>query len=138
MFQNTMNTKIVIVTGGVMSGIGKGATASSTGSIFQFHGFNVTAIKIDPYLNADAGTMSPFEHGECYVLADGGECDLDLGNYERFLGIKLTRDHNITSGKVYQKVLTDERNGLYLGQTVQTVPHITVCVCMCLFVCVYV
>lgn len=82
-------------------------------------GLHLTAIKIDPYLNVDAGTMSPYEHGEVYVLEDGGEVDLDLGNYERFLDVTLTKDHNITSGKVYQKVISDERKGLYLGKTVQ-------------------
>jgi len=117
--------KYIVVTGGVMSGIGKGITASSLGVLLQFYGFTVTAIKIDPYFNIDAGTMSPFEHGECYVLADGGECDLDLGNYERFLDITLTKDHNITSGKINQKVTTRERMGQYLGQTVQVIPHVT-------------
>jgi CTP synthase len=88
----------------------------------------VTAIKIDPYLNVDAGTMSPFEHGEVFVLADGGEGDLDLGNYERFLGVTLTSDHNLTTGKVYRKVILAERKGDYLGKTVQVVPHITDCI----------
>jgi len=116
--------KFVIVTGGVISGIGKGITSSSIGLLLQRCGVNVTAIKIDPYLNIDAGTMSPWEHGECYVLRDGGEADLDLGNYERFLGITLTSRHNITSGKVYQSVLAKERAGDYLGQTVQVTPHV--------------
>lgn len=120
-----MKTKFVVVTGGVISGLGKGITASSIGLLFQNAGYTVTAIKIDPYLNIDAGTMSPYEHGECYVLSDGGETDLDLGNYERFLNIELTKDSNITSGKVYQSVLNKERNGYYLGKTVQIVPHIT-------------
>jgi CTP synthase len=88
-------------------------------------GFRVTSIKIDPYLNVDAGTMSPFEHGEVFVLKDGGEGDLDLGNYERFLDIELTKDHNITTGKVYQSVISRERRGDYLGKTVQVVPHVT-------------
>ena len=115
----------VIVTGGVISGLGKGITASSIGLLLQSHGFNVTAIKVDPYLNVDSGTMSPFEHGECYVLDDGGETDLDLGNYERFLGINLTKAHSLTSGKVYKSVIEKERKGDYLGQTVQMVPHVT-------------
>ena len=117
--------KYVIVTGGVVSGLGKGITISSVGVILKRCGFRVTSIKIDPYLNTDAGTMSPFEHGECYVLDDGGEADLDLGNYERFLGVRLTRDHNITTGKAYQQVIQRERRGDYLGKTVQVVPHVT-------------
>ncbi|KAM3362822.1 CTP synthase isoform X1 [Capsicum galapagoense] len=117
--------KYVLVTGGVVSGLGKGVTASSIGLILKACGLRVTSIKIDPYLNTDAGTMSPFEHGEVFVLDDGGEVDLDLGNYERFLDIKLTRDNNITTGKIYQSVLDKERKGDYLGKTVQVVPHIT-------------
>ncbi|KAF7023025.1 hypothetical protein CFC21_035632 [Triticum aestivum] len=117
--------KYVVVTGGVVSGLGKGVTASSIGAVLKACGLRVTTIKIDPYLNTDAGTMSPIEHGEVYVLEDGGEVDLDLGNYERFLDIKLTRDHNITTGKVYQAVIDKERRGDYLGKTVQVVPHIT-------------
>jgi|APSaa5957512535_1039671.scaffolds.fasta_scaffold23769_4 CTP synthase len=120
--------KYIIVTGGVMSGIGKGITASSIGVVLKSYGLNVTSIKIDPYLNIDAGTMSPFEHGECYVLNDGGEVDLDLGNYERFLGITLTKEHNITTGKIYRKIIESERNGEYLGKTVQVTPHITDCI----------
>lgn len=117
--------KFIVITGGVISGIGKGITASSIGLILKLRSINVTAIKIDPYLNVDAGTMSPAEHGECYVLEDGGEVDLDLGNYERFLNINLTRDHSITTGKVYNSVIRKERQGNYLGKTVQIVPHIT-------------
>lgn len=117
--------KYVLVTGGVVSGLGKGVTASSIGLILKACGLRVTSIKIDPYLNTDAGTMSPFEHGEVFVLDDGGEVDLDLGNYERFLDIKLTRDNNITTGKIYQSVIDKERRGDYLGKTVQVVPHIT-------------
>ncbi|XP_073149242.1 uncharacterized protein [Henckelia pumila] len=117
--------KYVLVTGGVVSGLGKGVTASSIGLILKACGLRVTSIKIDPYLNTDAGTMSPFEHGEVFVLDDGGEVDLDLGNYERFLDIKLTRDNNITTGKIYQSVIEKERRGDYLGRTVQVVPHIT-------------
>jgi CTP synthase len=96
--------KYIIVTGGVISGLGKGITISSIGRILKSCGLNVTSIKIDPYLNIDAGTMSPFEHGETYVLDDGGETDLDLGNYERFLDITLTSKHNITTGKIYRDV----------------------------------
>ncbi|KAL0906566.1 hypothetical protein M5K25_025068 [Dendrobium thyrsiflorum] len=117
--------KYVLVTGGVVSGLGKGVTASSIGVVLKACGLRVTSIKIDPYLNTDAGTMSPFEHGEVFVLDDGGEVDLDLGNYERFLDIKLTRDNNITTGKIYQYVIDKERRGDYLGKTVQVVPHIT-------------
>jgi len=108
-----------------LSGLGKGITASSIGVLLKSAGLSVTSVKIDPYLNCDAGTMSPFEHGEVYVLDDGGEVDLDLGNYERFLDISLTKDNNITTGKVYQAVIERERRGDYLGKTVQVIPHIT-------------
>ena len=108
-----------------MSGLGKGVTASSIGVLLKSAGLRVTSVKIDPYLNVDAGTMSPFEHGEVFVLDDGGEVDLDLGNYERFLDIALTRDNNITTGKVYDNVIQKERKGDYLGKTVQVIPHIT-------------
>jgi len=120
--------KYVVVTGGVVSGLGKGVTASSIGVVLKACGLRVTSIKIDPYLNTDAGTMSPFEHGEVFVLDDGGEVDLDLGNYERFLDVTLTRDNNITTGKIYQSVIERERRGDYLGKTVQVVPHITDCI----------
>uniref|UniRef100_A0A671WRY3 CTP synthase n=1 Tax=Sparus aurata TaxID=8175 RepID=A0A671WRY3_SPAAU len=117
--------KYILVTGGVISGIGKGIIASSVGTILKSCGLHVTAIKIDPYINIDAGTFSPYEHGEVFVLDDGGEVDLDLGNYERFLDIRLTRDNNLTTGKIYQSVINKERRGDYLGKTVQVVPHIT-------------
>ncbi|ESO84275.1 hypothetical protein LOTGIDRAFT_205900 [Lottia gigantea] len=117
--------KYVLVTGGVISGVGKGVIASSIGTILKSSGIAVTSIKIDPYINIDAGTFSPYEHGEVFVLDDGGEVDLDLGNYERFLDITLHRDNNITTGKVYQDVINKERRGDYLGKTVQVVPHIT-------------
>ncbi|KAI1625004.1 CTP synthase [Exophiala viscosa] len=117
--------KYVLVSGGVISGIGKGLIASSTGLLLKTIGLKVTAIKIDPYLNVDAGTMAPTEHGECFVLDDGGEVDLDLGNYERYLNVTLTREHSITTGKIYQHVIERERKGDYLGKTVQVVPHIT-------------
>ncbi|KAJ6127373.1 CTP synthase [Penicillium sp. IBT 18751x] len=117
--------KYVLVSGGVISGVGKGIIASSTGLLLKTTGLTVTSIKIDPYINIDAGTMSPIEHGEVYVTDDGGEMDLDLGNYERYLLTTLTRDHNITTGKIYKSVIERERIGHYLGKTVQVVPHIT-------------
>ncbi len=117
--------KYIIVSGGVLSGLGKGITASSIGLLLKSAGYRVTAIKIDPYLNCDAGTMNPYQHGEVYVMNDGGEVDLDLGNYERFLDTDMTRDNNITTGKVYQSVIRKEREGKYLGNTVQIIPHIT-------------
>eukprot|EP00096_Caligus_rogercresseyi_P005130 TRINITY_DN2001_c0_g1_i1.p1 TRINITY_DN2001_c0_g1~~TRINITY_DN2001_c0_g1_i1.p1 ORF type:complete len:581 (-),score=185.32 TRINITY_DN2001_c0_g1_i1:250-1992(-) len=117
--------KYILVTGGVISGIGKGVIASSVGVILKNYGFRVTAIKIDPYINLDAGTFSPYEHGEVFVLDDGGEVDLDLGNYERFMDLTLRAHNNITTGKIYQEVISKERKGDYLGKTVQVVPHIT-------------
>uniref|UniRef100_A0A6I8T052 CTP synthase n=1 Tax=Xenopus tropicalis TaxID=8364 RepID=A0A6I8T052_XENTR len=117
--------KYILVTGGVISGIGKGVIASSIGTILKSSNLHVTSIKIDPYINIDAGTFSPYEHGEVFVLDDGGEVDLDLGNYERFLDIRLTKDNNLTTGKIYQSVINKERKGDYLGKTVQVVPHIT-------------
>ena len=117
--------KLIFVSGGVISGLGKGITASSIGLLLKSRGIAVTSIKIDPYLNIDAGTMNPFEHGEVFVLDDGGEVDLDLGNYERFIGLRLGKDHNITTGKVYRTVIENEREGKYLGKTVQIIPHIT-------------
>lgn len=119
------NRKIIVVTGGVLSGIGKGVTASSLGVLLRGMDIRVTALKIDPYLNVDAGTMSPFEHGEVFVLDDGGETDLDLGNYERFLSVSLTKESNLSTGKIYQSVIDRERMGDYLGKTVQVVPHIS-------------
>jgi CTP synthase len=117
--------KYIFITGGVMSGLGKGITAASVGRILKSRGYKVTAVKIDPYLNIDAGTMNPGQHGEVFVLSDGGEVDLDLGNYERFLDIDLGATHNITTGKVYRTVIEMERRGDYLGETVQIIPHIT-------------
>ncbi|HID60588.1 MAG TPA: CTP synthase [Hadesarchaea archaeon] len=117
--------KYLIVTGGVMSGLGKGITTASIGKLLQSRGFRVTAIKIDPYLNVDAGTMNPFEHGEIFVTEDGGEIDLDMGHYERFLDINLTKNHNITTGQIYGEVIKKERKGDYLGRTVQIIPHVT-------------
>jgi CTP synthase len=118
-------TKYVFVTGGVLSGIGKGLVTCSVGKTLQTRGFKVTAIKCDPYLNVDAGTMNPYIHGEVFVLDDGYEADMDLGTYERFLGIELSGANNITSGKLYQSVIKKEREGGYLGQCVQIIPHIT-------------
>ncbi|MFQ6107175.1 MAG: glutamine hydrolyzing CTP synthase [Thermoplasmata archaeon] len=117
--------KYVIVTGGVLSGLGKGITTSSLGMLLKARGLRVTAIKIDPYLNCDAGTMNPFQHGEVFVLDDGSEVDMDFGNYERFIDVSLTTNHNITTGKVYRTVIEKERRGDYLGNTVQIIPHIT-------------
>ncbi|MCG1003820.1 MULTISPECIES: CTP synthase [Halobacterium] len=124
-YDPTLGSKFVFVTGGVMSGLGKGITAASLGRLLSNAGFDVTAVKIDPYLNVDAGTMNPYQHGEVYVLKDGGEVDLDLGNYERFLDVDMTSDHNVTTGKVYQNVIERERAGDYLGKTVQIIPHVT-------------
>jgi CTP synthase len=111
--------KYILISGGVISGVGKGVISSSIGLLLKSIGLRVTSIKIDPYINIDAGTFSPFEHGEVFVLDDGGEVDLDLGNYERFLDITLHRDNNITTGKIYQHVISKERMGDYLGKTVQ-------------------
>ncbi len=117
--------KFIFVTGGVLSGLGKGITSASIGLLMKSRGLKTTNIKIDPYLNYDAGTMNPYQHGEVFVLDDGGEVDLDLGNYERFLDTSLTFDHNITTGKVYSAVIEKERMGDYLGATVQVIPHVT-------------
>ena len=124
-YDPSLGNKFIFVTGGVMSGLGKGITAASTGRLLKNAGFDVTAVKVDPYLNVDAGTMNPYQHGEVYVLEDGGEVDLDLGNYERFLDVDMTSDHNVTTGKTYQHVIEKERAGDYLGKTVQIIPHIT-------------
>ena len=124
-YDPSLGNKFIFVTGGVMSGLGKGITAASTGRLLADAGFDVTAVKIDPYLNVDAGTMNPYQHGEVYVLKDGGEVDLDLGNYERFLDIDMTFDHNVTTGKAYRHVIEKERAGDYLGNTVQIIPHVT-------------
>jgi len=124
MYTSVELMKYIIVTGGVLSGLGKGITSSSAGLLLQCAGYNVTAVKMDPYLNVDAGTMNPYEHGEVFVMTDGAEVDLDLGNYERFLRCNLTSEHNITTGKVYKRVIEKERHGDYLGQTVQIIPHV--------------
>ena len=117
--------KYIFVTGGVVSSLGKGLTAASLGTLLENRGLKVALQKFDPYLNVDPGTMSPYQHGEVYVLDDGAETDLDLGHYERFTNCKLTRLNNLTSGQVYQTVLNNEREGKYLGKTVQVIPHVT-------------
>ena len=120
-----MNTKYVFVTGGVASSLGKGIIAASLAKLLQARGLRVTIQKFDPYINIDPGTLNPYEHGECYVTEDGAETDLDLGHYERFLGIHTSKANNVTTGKIYHTVITREREGAYLGKTVQIVPHIT-------------
>jgi CTP synthase len=120
-----VKTKYVFVTGGVVSSLGKGLAAASIGCLLEARGFRVTLQKMDPYINVDAGTMSPYQHGEVFVTDDGGETDLDLGHYERFTRARMTRDHNVTTGKVYHAVISRERRGDYLGRTVQVIPHIT-------------
>ncbi len=119
------NTKYIFVTGGVISGLGKGISAASLGKILSARGLKVTMQKCDPYLNMDAGTLNPAEHGEVFVTCDGGETDLDLGHYERFIDRELTKKSSTMSGKIYSKVLSDERKGLFLGKTIQIIPHIT-------------
>lgn len=120
-----MKTKYIFVTGGVVSGLGKGITAASLGRLLKARGFKVAAQKLDPYINVDPGTMSPYQHGEVFVTEDGAETDLDLGHYERFIDENLNQYSNLTTGKVYWNVLQKERNGEYLGETVQVIPHIT-------------
>jgi CTP synthase len=117
--------KVIVVSGGVISGLGKGITTSSLGRLLKARNIRVTIVKIDPYLNVDAGTMNPYQHGEVFVLDDGTEADLDLGNYERFLGQNLHGAHNLTTGKIYRAVIEKERRGDYLGNTVQIIPHVT-------------
>jgi len=118
-------TKYIFVTGGVVSSLGKGIISASLGKLLQARGYKVTIQKLDPYINVDPGTLNPYEHGECYVTIDGAETDLDLGHYERFLGIPTSRDNNVTTGRIYQSVINKERRGDYLGKTVQVIPHIT-------------
>ena len=120
-----MPIKYVFVTGGVVSGLGKGITAASLGRLLKARGYTVTMQKFDPYINIDPGTLNPYEHGECYVTVDGHEADLDLGHYERFLGIQTTKANNITTGRIYKSVIDKERRGDYLGKTIQVIPHIT-------------
>ena len=118
-------TKYIFVTGGVASSLGKGIISSSIGKLLQARGYSVTIQKFDPYINIDPGTLNPYEHGECYVTVDGHEADLDLGHYERFLGIQTTKANNITTGRIYKSVIDKERRGDYLGKTIQIIPHIT-------------
>ncbi|MFH1676209.1 MAG: CTP synthase, partial [bacterium] len=118
-------TKYVFVTGGNLSGLGKGIAAASMGRLLKSRGLKVNILKIDPYINVDAGTMSPYQHGEVFVTKDGAETDLDLGHYERLVDIDLTERSNVTTGQVYQSVIEKERKGSYLGATVQVIPHIT-------------
>ena len=120
-----MSTKYVFVTGGVVSGLGKGITAASLGRLLKNRGYKVANQKFDPYINVDPGTMSPYEHGEVFVTDDGAETDLDLGHYERFTDENLTKNSSITTGRIYQRVIEKERRGDYLGKTVQVIPHIT-------------
>src|SRR5947199_2215370 len=117
--------KYIFVTGGVVSSLGKGVAASSLGSLLESRGLRVTLQKFDPYLNIDPGTMSPFQHGEVFVTDDGAETDLDLGHYERFTHAHLTQSNNLTSGRIYENIITRERRGDYLGKTVQVIPHVT-------------
>ena len=118
-------TKYVFVTGGVVSSLGKGIAAASLAALLETRGIKVTMLKLDPYINVDPGTMSPFQHGEVFVTEDGAETDLDLGHYERFISTRMTRHNNFTTGQIYESVIRKERRGDYLGGTVQVIPHIT-------------
>src|SRR6201987_4424015 len=118
-------TKYILVTGGVVSALGKGIAAASMGWLLESRGLRVTLQKFDPYLNVDPGTMRPFQHGEVYVTDDGAETDLDLGHYERFTGVSALKSDNVTSGRIYSQVIEKERKGGYLGRTVQVIPHVT-------------
>src|SRR6202041_1949658 len=124
-FEQEKRMKYIFVTGGVVSSLGKGLAAAALGTLLEHRGLRVIMQKFDPYLNVDPGTMSPFQHGEVYVLNDGAETDLDLGHYERFTSGKLTRKNNLTTGQIYEAVLAKERRGDYLGKTVQVIPHVT-------------
>ncbi|HMB20907.1 MAG TPA: CTP synthetase, partial [Spirochaetota bacterium] len=119
------NTRFIFVTGGVCSSLGKGISTASLGLLLEGHGYTVSIIKMDPYINIDPGTMSPYQHGEVYVTEDGAETDLDLGYYERFTNAKLSRKNSISTGQIYYNVIQRERRGDYLGRTVQVIPHIT-------------
>src|SRR5210317_585993 len=121
----TTQTKYVFVTGGVTSSLGKGIIAASLAKLLQAQGYRTTIQKFDPYINVDPGTLNPYEHGECYVTDDGAETDLDLGHYERFLNIPTSQDNNVTTGRIYLTVIEKEREGAFLGKTVQVIPHIT-------------
>jgi CTP synthase len=120
-----VSTKYIFFTGGVVSSVGKGVTAAAIGRLLKERGFKVAVQKLDPYINVDPGTMSPYQHGEVFVLDDGAETDLDLGHYERFIDIRLTKVCNATTGQVYAEVIGKERHGDYLGGTIQVIPHIT-------------
>ena len=118
-------TKFIFVTGGVVSGLGKGVTAAAIGRLLRARGIRIAGQKLDPYLNVDPGTMRPYQHGEVFVTDDGAETDLDLGHYERFTGVNVTRSSNVTSGQIYAEVIARERRGDYLGGTIQVIPHVT-------------
>src|SRR5687767_3418182 len=118
-------TRTIFITGGIVSGLGKGITSASLGALLKARGFSVVPLKMDPYLNVDAGTMNPFQHGEVFVTDDGAETDLDIGHYERFLDVNLSAPANVTTGQIYSTVIAKERRGEYLGDTVQVIPHIT-------------
>ncbi len=118
-------TKFIFMTGGVLSSLGKGLSSAAIGALLEARGLRVAFLKLDPYLNVDPGTMNPMQHGEVYVTADGAETDLDLGHYERFTHARLTRANNLTAGRVYERVIQKEREGAYLGATVQVIPHVT-------------
>src|SRR6202034_260608 len=117
--------RFIFITGGVVSSLGKGIASAALGALLQARGYSVRLRKLDPYLNVDPGTMSPFQHGEVFVTDDGAETDLDLGHYERFTHAHLTRDNNLTTGRIYEQIITKERRGDYLGKTVQVIPHVT-------------
>jgi len=118
-------TRFIFVTGGVVSSLGKGISAASLAALLEARGLTVAMLKLDPYINVDPGTMSPYQHGEVFVTEDGAETDLDLGHYERFARVKTSQKHNFTTGRVYETVISNERRGDYLGATVQVIPHIT-------------
>ena len=122
---SVLTAKFIFVTGGVVSSVGKGIAVASIGRILKSYNIDISVQKLDPYLNVDPGTMSPYQHGEVFVTKDGGETDLDLGHYERFIDIDLTRTSNVTAGSIYSSVISKERRGDYLGGTIQTVPHVT-------------
>lgn len=117
--------KFIFVTGGVISSLGKGITSASIGRILEAQGLKVSLMKFDPYINVDPGTMNPYQHGEVYVTEDGAETDLDLGHYERFISSQMTKFNNVTTGQIYNAVISKERRGDYLGKTIQVIPHIT-------------
>jgi CTP synthase len=120
-----MLTRYIFVTGGVVSSLGKGIAAASIGRMLKSRGLSVSVLKLDPYLNVDPGTMSPYQHGEVFVTIDGSETDLDLGHYERFIDVELTSLSNVTAGQIYTEIIGKERSGIYLGGTIQIIPHVT-------------